>query len=396
MAILEEEVVRRICAVSRRERTIVGDGVDRHKGSRIRRISHGTDDDRLRVGRTREGLQYRVVHRGNICRPHEEAHLQRVVRLYIHLRQRHIRLIGSRRTATVRSPHHQGVLAGIAIAERFRIRLVVGVVGGRFPFSLERISVVPAEVLRVSILPVDSRPSLTRLKTGVVLRRDRSAVRDKGEGLGSRRSLVLLDLINDPVIVHSRLQVGQLVLRAVDGVAEELLTRRAIEHNDSIQLRITCVPSDVSRGRRDIRDTRTGRRKHRIPDRFHTQVIEIEETRCRLEEDDIFTLCSGQRQTHLLPITETIGIVVDVRIGGQIGVGIGDCIDDLQRAEISRVSQGTYYQRLAIAAAQPCGSGDFTASRSGRIGLVEISEATSVELDHHRVETDIEFRQDDV
>lgn len=53
--LLEQPVVACRSLVGYGERTVVGDGIERHEGSRVGRVGHRSNDDGLGVARTGEG-----------------------------------------------------------------------------------------------------------------------------------------------------------------------------------------------------------------------------------------------------------------------------------------------------------------------------------------------------
>ena len=138
------------------------------------------------------------------------------------------------------------------------------------------------------------------------------------------------------------------------------------------------------------------RSEERVTDRFDRQVIEIEESGSRLEEHNILALRAGKRHTHQFPVPQSVRIILHIRECGQIGVGISECIQDPERAEVLRIRQSTHYDGLAICRSKESRIGDLSAAGRRAVCIIVIGEASSVELNHHRVEPAVELRQDEI
>ena len=244
------------------------------------------------------------------------------------------------------------MISFVRVLKYIRIRLVVRIIGSRFPFALNRIAIGPAKGLAVSVLAVDSHRSLLRLKAAGIRRAIGDALGSKTERIGSRRNIGAVDLINIPAIHLRCLQVGQIVLRTKDGIAQDLLAHTVQHNNYRLRLRVPYLPAERSRSSGDIRGLGMRRLEERIAGRLNGQVIQIEQTRSRLEEHDVLTLRTCQRQLHQIPVVETGRVGLYIIVDGQIGIGIGERIDYVQRRQILRIRQRTYYDRLTVCVPQ--------------------------------------------
>ena len=126
-------------------------------------------------------------------------------------------------------------------------------------------------------------------------------------------------------------------MRIEDSIAEYLFTYGIRHYHYGSHFRLTNAPGEGCRSGGDIRGLRIERSEHRITDRLHAQVIDIDETRSRLEEHDILALRSGQRQLEQFPITETGRVIVHVSRSRQISMRITQSIDDFERTEVARI-----------------------------------------------------------
>ena len=79
-----------------------------------------------------------------------------------------------------------------------------------------------------------------------------------------------------------------------------------------------------------------------------------------------------------------------------MGLTIGQCIDDLQGTEVVRVRECTYYDGLAVCLTQIVSIRNITADGLRRMGLIVVSKATTVELNHHIIQIRLQFRQNEI
>ena len=93
---------------------------------------------------------------------------------------------------------------------------------------------------------------------------------------------------------------------------------------------------------------------------------------------------------------ETLRIAVHIIVDSQIGVRISQRIHHLEGTQILWIRERTDYDRLAVRGTEIGIIDDLTAVSNRTEGLIVVDEATSVELNHHRLEVRIQLRQDDI
>ena len=229
-----------------------------------------------------------------------------------------------------------------------RIELVVRVIGTIHPLTLNRITVRPAEGLLGSRLTVNQSHAFCLLKSAGIICCSRYTLGDETNRQRGLGVIGQVGLVNIPLIGCSSHKALCCIRSTGNGIAQHLFAISIKKHYYRRQVRMTYRPGQHSRCSGDVGRRGTYRRKQRITRRFDTQVVQEEETRARLEEHDIIALCTRQRSTHHFPVLQTCRIVVHIIVVCQMGLTIGQRVENLQGAEVVRIRECTHYNRLTV------------------------------------------------